>query len=55
MIIESESKRYVFEKLSKQRILLPGLEERSGDNFTGKKKGTHRDRIRKKLAEKHRR
>ena len=55
VIIESDGKCYVFETLSEATNPFVGLEDVFGQVRLGEKKGSHRDRIRKKLAAKHRR
>ncbi|MGA3170590.1 MAG: hypothetical protein ABSE62_06210 [Chthoniobacteraceae bacterium] len=55
VIIEAGDRRYVFEALGEPGNPFKGLEDVFGAVHLGVKKGTHRERIRQRLAAKHRR
>ncbi len=55
VIIEGEGRRYVFETLTEARNPFEGLEDVFGAVRLGPKEGTSRERIRSRLAAKHRR
>jgi hypothetical protein len=55
VIIEGEGRRYVFEVMSEPRNPFVGLEDVFGAVRLGRKRGSHRDQIRARLAKKHRR
>lgn len=55
VIIEAGDRRYVFEVLAEPGNPFKGLEDVFGAVRLGKKKGSHRERIRRRLAAKHRR
>jgi len=52
VIIEGEGRRYVFEVMSEPRNPFEGLGDVFGAVRLGAKKGTHRERIRERLAAK---
>jgi hypothetical protein len=52
VIIEAEGRRYVFELMGEPRNPFQGLEDVFGAVHLGPKKGTHRERIRARLAAK---
>jgi len=55
VIIESDGKRYVFESMSEPRNPFQGLEDVLGQVHLGKREGSGREKIRQRLARKHRR
>ena len=54
VIIEAEDKKYIFELTSQSDNPFAGLDDVFGAVRLGLKKGTHRERIRGRLAAKHR-
>lgn len=52
MIIEADGKTYVFEVMAPPRNPFEGLKGVFGSVSLGKKKGTHREQIRARLAAK---
>ncbi len=54
VIIEGDGCRYVFELVAEPRNPFEGLSDVFGAVNLGPKKGTHRERIRERLAPKHR-
>lgn len=54
VIIEADGQPYVFETLGEPRNLFTGLRGVFGAVKLAKKKGTHREQIRRRLAKKHR-
>ena len=55
VVIEAEGRRYVFELMSEPRNPFADLTDVFGAIRRAQKKGTHRERIRARLAAKHRR